>query len=85
MGNFNIKSFLNNSERLRKGYLKSLEEVDNQFEEKLLRYCGKVPRFIYEIYSICNGTKPDIDDQRYFDFIPGYRLMQINEIVNTNL
>lgn len=73
--------FLKKSEIFRNGYLKNLKYPDKNFKEKLMHCYGIVPDFMNEIYSFCNGTDVDIIDQRYFDFIPGYRLMKIEEIV----
>lgn len=81
MGNFEI--FLCKSEKLRNGYLKSLEAVDLNFSIKWLEHFAYIPTFFEEIYSVCNGTKKNISEQIYFDFLPGYRLMQVDEILNS--
>lgn len=44
-----------------------------------------VGRDFEEIYSVCNGTKREIKEQAFFDFVPGYRLMQIDEILDIYL
>lgn len=80
MSKFN--EFLCKSENLRKGYSNSLEVVDVNYKKKWLEYFEKdIPIFFEDIYSICNGTKGDISEQVFFDFIPGYRLMQVDEIL----
>ena len=81
MSNFDI--FLYKSENLRHGYVKSLEKVDVNFKEKWLEHFSIVPTFFDEIYSNCNGTKQDIPEQIFFDFLPGYRLMQVDEILDS--
>lgn len=77
----NMSIFLNKSENMRKGYINSLEPADVNFKEKWLAHFGFLPAFFEEIYSICNGTKPEIEEQIYFDFLPGFRLMQVDEIM----
>ena len=74
--------FFNKSENLRKGYLDSLEIADLNFKEKWLEHFDYIPTFFEEIYSICNGTKWEISEQIFFDFLPGFRLMPIDEIIN---
>ena len=81
MNNFDV--FLCKSEKLRKGYVKSLETVDVNFGKKWLKHFAYVPTFFEEIYSVCNGTKQDISEQNFFDFLPGYRLMQVDEILDS--
>lgn len=81
MSNFDV--FLCKSENLRNGYVKSLEKVDVSFNEKWLEHFSDVPAFFNEIYNVCNGTKHDISEQEFFDFLPGYRLMQIDEILDS--
>lgn len=81
MSNFNV--FLSKSENLRNGYVKSLEMADENFNTKWLEHFRYVPAFFEEIYNVCDGTKQDISEQEFFDFLPGYRLMQIDEILNS--
>ena len=78
MSNFN--TFLSKSDKLRSGYMKSLNIKDEAFKDKWLKHFSNIPSFFYEIYSTCNGTNEDIHDQVFFDFIPGYRLMTIQDI-----
>lgn len=78
----NFKAFLSKSEELRKGYVKSLEPADKDFQKKWLDHFSDIPPFFEEIYSACNGTSPEISEQIYFDFLPGYRLMQADEIID---
>lgn len=76
-----FKTFLSKSGELRKGYINSLEPADKDFHQKWLEHFSDIPAFFEEIYSACNGTKRDISEQIYFDFLPGYRLMQADEII----
>ena len=77
----NVEVFLSKSENLRNGYLESLDEADLNFKTKWLDHFDFIPNFFEEIYSICNGTKPEILEQVFFDFLPGFRLMQVDEII----
>ncbi len=77
----NINIFLSKTENMRNGYLKMLDSPDIDFKEKWLKHFSLLPDFFKEIYSICNGTKPEINEQIFFDFIPGFRLMQVDEII----
>ena len=81
----NFISFLNKSENLRKGYINSLEKADVNLKKKWLKCFSYIPYFFEEIYSVCNGTKREIKEQAFFDFVPGYRLMQIDEILDIYL
>ena len=81
MDKFNV--FLCKSEKMRTGYMKSLELADANFEKKWLEHFTHIPIFFKEIYNVCNGTRKEISEQVFFDFLPGYRLMQIDEIIDT--
>ena len=35
---------------------------------------------LYSIYSLITGTPSDLDDQKLFDFIPGYKIMTLEDI-----
>lgn len=78
-----FKTFLSKSEELRKGYVESLEPADKDFQKKWLEHFSYIPSLFEEIYTACNGTNQDISEQIYFDFLPGYRLMQVDEIIDT--
>lgn len=78
----NFISFLEKSENLRKGYINSLEKADTNFKKLWLKVFSDIPHFFEEIYCICNGTEREIKEQVFFDFVPGYRLMQIDEILD---
>ncbi len=81
MSNFDV--FLCKSEKLRNGYVKSLETADVNFSAKWLEHFAYIPAFFAEIYNACNGTRQDISQQIFFDFLPGYRLMQVDEILDS--
>lgn len=75
-----IDVFLEKSEKLRRGYIASLNEADVEFEREWLEHFEIFPKLFQDIYSICNGTDDRINKQVFFDFLPGFRLMQLNEI-----
>lgn len=75
-----FKEFLEKSEAMRNGYTSSLAPADKNFREKLKKHFSEIPALFEEIYSSCNGTVREIEEQEFFDFLPGYRLMQIDEI-----
>ena len=64
----NIGIFLNKSENFRKGYLESLDKADSNFKEKWLDHFDFIPSFFDEIFSVCNGTKPEISEQVFLIF-----------------
>lgn len=82
MNKFEI--FLHKSEELRNGYIKSMELPDKDFEHKWQECFSYIPVFFDEIYKVCNGTKDDISEQKFFDFLPGYRLMQLDEVIENH-
>lgn len=77
----NLKIFLSKSEDMRNGYIKSLDNVDMNFKDKWLEHFEWIPKFFEEIYSVCNGTRLEISEQIFFDFLPGFRLMQVDEVI----
>lgn len=77
----NFKMYLSKSEDMRNGYIKSLDNVDMNFKDKWLEHFEWIPKFFEEIYSVCNGTKVEISEQIFFDFLPGFRLMQVDEVI----
>lgn len=76
-----IEEFLSKSEKMRPGYLDSLYKSDPKNDEKLRSVGIELPQMFFTLYSMTNGTPYDISEQKYFDFLPGFRLMQIDEIL----
>lgn len=76
-----FKEFLEKSEELRNGYTNRLAPADKNFREKWSEHFSEIPQLFEEIYSSCNGTNAEIKEQMFFDFLPGYRLMQIDDII----
>jgi len=83
--NYLLERVLELSESLRPGYLKSvgsgvsLEEIELRFDSIFPTFEDK-PLALFDIYFYVTGTKCDISDQKYMDFIPGYRLIHFDEI-----
>ncbi|MCM1166670.1 MAG: hypothetical protein NC401_11755 [Ruminococcus sp.] len=76
-----FEKFLQKSEEMRGGYIKSLEPPDKDFREKWLAVFSEIPAFFEEIFTVCDGTRRDISEQIYFDFLPGVRLMRVDDII----
>lgn len=76
-----INDFFKKSELLRPGFIKSLCDRNSKFKNILQSNISDVPDMFYELYAMSNGTDKNIKQQRYFDFLPGYRLMHVEEVV----
>lgn len=68
------------SKKLREEYPKSLGEKVDNWEEILQLLDNDIPMLYQVIYSKVSGTHRDIKQQELMDFIPGYRLIHINEL-----
>lgn len=75
-------NFLEKSDKLREGYKKSLGKKDSLWKEKFLKEFSDIPQMFIDIYDKCNGTNSQIKNQVLFDFLPGYRLMEVGEILS---
>ncbi|MCM8528032.1 MAG: hypothetical protein NE327_16030 [Lentisphaeraceae bacterium] len=74
-----FNKFLKLSDTLRPNYSKSLD-VSGLTPLKSLKLKGiNLPDFIKNIYTQVKGTIYELDDQKLMDFIPGYRLIHIDE------
>ena len=69
-------AFLQRSEKLRPGYVNSLGKATSLPE---VIYDVRYPELLKVIYQQVSGTKSNIIDQKYMDFIPGYYLIHIDE------
>ncbi len=74
-----FERYLTLSDKLRVGYRDSLRQSNPTWSNKVKDVVGTIPSVFEQIYSKCDGTSPK---QAYvlFDFLPGYRLMSIDEI-----
>ena len=68
------------SKKLREEYPKSLGGKVDNWEEILQLLDNDIPMLYQVIYSKVSGTHRDIKQQELMDFIPGYRLIHINEL-----
>lgn len=68
------------SDKMRCGYKSSLGISHQAWEQVLTNITRPVPEIYREIYSTFAGTLRDIKEQKLMDFIPGYRLIHIDEL-----
>ena len=79
-----FKQFMFLSMSLRENYPKSLGKKADNWEEILHLLDNNIPMLYQVLYSQVSGTFRDINQQELMDFIPGYRLIHINELINEN-
>ncbi len=79
-----IEEFYQKSEALRNGYTRTLNEANYELLQKFKEMFPDISEMFSDVYSISNGTDSDIKDQRFFDFIPGFRLMKLEEIIKSH-
>lgn len=72
---------INLSEKMRPSYKESLGPKTEEWEEIVKKLGPSVPPVYSLIYSQVSGTKRSIEDQMLMDFIPGYRLIHIAELI----
>ena len=72
--------FISLSDKMRCGYKNSLGVPYQDWEQIVTNINHPAPEIFREIYSIFAGTRRDIEDQKLMDFIPGYRLIHIEEL-----
>lgn len=72
-----FQEYLKLSADLRPDYIASLGKGDN--EEKLTVIVPEAPELLKAIYSIVSGTSSEEEEPSLIEFIPGYRLIHINE------
>ncbi|BFH66807.1 MAG: hypothetical protein E6230_03050 [Paenibacillus dendritiformis] len=75
-----FKEFIELSRELRPTYPDSLGTAKEDWAETL--QLTHIPSLFEVIFSTVQGTYRDTNDQRLMDFIPGYRLIHIDEIVS---
>jgi len=73
------------SEQLRPGYRARLGiglpklEAELRLNE-IFKIGMSVPTMLVDIYSLIKGTERSILDQRFMDYVPGYRLINLDEL-----
>jgi len=80
-----FKEFIFLSKKIREEYPMSLGEKNSNWEEVCRSIDVDIPVLFQAIYSRVSGTKKDIKQQQLMDFIPGYQLIHISELVNENI
>ena len=72
--------FISLSDKLRCGYKDSLGVSYQAWEQIITNMNQSVPEIFREIYSRFAGTHRNTEQQKLMDFIPGYRLIHIEEL-----
>lgn len=71
--------YLQQSDKLRSGYYTSLLPIYNNWEVKLKEVMNEIPELFKIIYSRISGTKYEINNQIFMDFVHGFLLIHILE------
>ncbi len=66
---------------MRNGFKERLEKPKLDFEIKWMEHFHVLPNLFKEIYEVYDGTSSNIKEQVFWDFLPGYKLMQEDEII----
>ena len=82
--NEHFKTFLDLSAELRPKHPASLGKTLENKESVFSSISGNIPLLFHVIYSNISGTRRDIKHQELMDFIPGYRLIHIDELTDEN-
>lgn len=75
-----LATYLTLSDKMRNGYIVSLGKANRQWEAIFSQVTADIPQIFRSIYTKIAGTPRNLDDQRYMDFTPGYRLIHIEEM-----
>ena len=67
------------SDKMRTGYKSSLGKSHSSWENFFTEITPAIPEVFLAIYGEVAGTHRDIAIQKYMDFVPGYRLIQITD------
>ena len=78
-----MDEFLRLSDLLRPGYSATLGQANGtELGQHFKISAGAVPKFITNIYSKYLGTRSSTANQAMMDFIPGYRLIHVEELLH---
>lgn len=66
---------------LRSNYLQSLGDKTDKWEEQFKGLNQPIPELFIVIYNKVSGTKRGIKEQKLMDFIPGYRLIHVSDLM----
>lgn len=67
--------------KIRPNYLQSLGGKTDKWEEHFKWLNQPIPELFISIYNKVSGTKRKIKEQQLMDFIPGYRLIHISDLM----
>lgn len=73
-----FKKYLEKSELLRPGYIKSLKQPTEEWKKDFDGF-SDLPELLTMIYSKVEGTAYEVENQVFMDFIPGYLLISSAE------
>lgn len=79
-----FEEYIGLSEGLRLEYPGSLGKAAEDWSEAFSTL-NEIPELLEVIYSSVQGTQREIKNQRLMDFIPGYRLIHIDELVQEKI
>lgn len=77
----NFTDFIEETKKLRPEYTDYLEKYNPNWEDKLLKIVDEIPSIFNDIYSFCNGTDIEKTPNEFLDFLTGFRLLTIEEVV----
>jgi len=75
-----FNEFLILSNNLRKGYIQSISARKENWKDGISFFSESIPELYQVIYDRVIGTKREIENESHIDFIPGYRLIHIDEL-----
>lgn len=75
-----VVEYLSLSDKMRKGYEDSLGIASQTWNGIFTRIISNVPEVFRAIYEKVAGTYRNIENQKFMDFVPGYRLIHIMEL-----
>lgn len=74
-----FQEYLKLSAQLRPDYIASIGQVGNEGEAQIRALLPEAPALLKAIYSTVSGTSSEEEEASLIEFIPGYRLIHINE------
>ena len=76
-----FKESLDLSSKLRPEYPPSLGSKFGKWEDAFKNLNLPIPELFVAIYNNVSGTKRSVKEQQLMDFVPGYRLIHISELI----
>lgn len=77
-----VMKYFSLSNKIRNQYIESLGTASQTWIDTFIPMVTFVPPIFQAIYSRVEGTHRDIVNQKHMDFVPGYRLIHIEELEN---